>query len=150
MSCSNCHGDNKKLLRLCEKQLVGIVEDTESFFNTVTATALELANNIEKLKETINDSGIVDSKIDDVFLDIENQSNDFIVNLQFFDEFSQRINHVKEAMNYFDQTDNSEDLTSLVLALFATRAESAVVKSVFGVSLAESATDTETMNADLF
>ena len=88
-----------KLFDLCKKQLLSVIDEAgNSILKVTESTSLAVKNSAE-LFEVIEESKINRKNEADLCLRLEESVNQILVNMQFFDEFSQRIEHIMEIID---------------------------------------------------
>ncbi|MEK9823711.1 MAG: hypothetical protein VW840_16205 [Gammaproteobacteria bacterium] len=128
-------------------QLGAVNSDADAFVIDVTTKALSLAGFVNELKESLQESD--SSKVSEILSNLDEVNNQFVISLQFFDEYSQRINHVIDALKLVDDDLEGDALDAAVSNIFATRSEHKVLEAVFGIKR-DAVNDKESANVDLF
>jgi len=139
--------ESERVLQLCEMQLGAVNSDADAFVIDVTTKALSLAGFVHELKESLQESD--SSKVSEILSNLDEVNNQFVISLQFFDEYSQRINHVIDALKLVDDDLEGDALNAAVSNIFATRSEQKVLEAVFGIKR-DAVNDKESANVDLF
>lgn len=130
-----------KLFDLCEMQLISIIYEAESSIAKITESTSQAVKGSAELIEMVGTSASSgDSKLV-LCSNLESSVNDIVVNMQFFDELSQRIEHIMEIVNLIKAESNkegfltnpkdSEDLFNDIKQIFSIRSEFEVVRSIF-------------------
>ncbi|MEQ8408476.1 MAG: hypothetical protein RKH07_09390 [Gammaproteobacteria bacterium] len=130
-----------KLFDLCELQLLSIIKDAEVSIAKITSSTTDAVKNSAELRELIK-SGNGDREKDVVVsAELEERVNEVLVNMQFFDEFSQRIQHIMEIVELIKQESNkegflsdpknSDELFKNIYPIFSMRSEFEVLRKIF-------------------
>ncbi len=130
-----------KLFDLCREQLLSIIDEAgNSILKVTESTSLavkesaELFEVIEESKQNRkNEAGLCSS--------LEASVNNILVNMQFFDELSQRIEHIMEIIDlikvesnregFLSDPQDSKDLFNNIRSIFSIRSEFEVMRSIF-------------------
>ncbi len=130
-----------KLFDLCEKQLLSITDEAAASIVKVTERTSQIVSGSAELSELISDSKRNRQKEANLCAKLESSANDVIVNMQFFDELSQRIEHIQEIVNlikiesgregFLSDPRDSEDLFKNIKNIFSIRSEFEVMRNIF-------------------
>lgn len=140
-----------KLFQLCEQQLLAIISDAEVSIEKIvdsTSTAVtesaELYGRIEKCKE-------LGAEEKDLCAGLEAKVSAILINMQCFDELSQRIQHIREIVRliklesdregFLSDPKSSEELFKDISNIFSIRSEFEVLEKIFPESRKIDASD---------
>jgi hypothetical protein len=130
-----------RLFDLCEKQLLSILEEAgTSIFKVTESTSLAVRESSE-LFQMIEQAEHRRPKETDLCSSMEARINEVIINMQFFDELSQRIEHILEIVDLIKVESNregflsdprdSEELFNNIKSIFSIRSEFEVMRDIF-------------------
>lgn len=128
-----------KLLTLCDKQLAAMLSDAEILMRSITDSSLKATKHVSKIDSADFSSGEdTDNNSED---SMKEQMAKVVESLQFFDVFSQRIDHVRTLINMvisdlravsdLDNEINDEEVAERVRHIFSIQAELDVFEELF-------------------
>ena len=130
-----------KLFDLCEKQLLSIIDEASASIDKVTNSTSLLLRDSDQLCSLLKDSASGRSEEMELSKNLGNNVNMIVVNMQFFDELSQRIEHIKQIVNliklessregFLSDPDDSEDLFNNIKMIFSIKSEFEVMHTIF-------------------
>lgn len=130
-----------KLFDLCEMQLVSIIYEAETSIARVTESTNKAVEESAELIELVEGASSNNPAEPDLCSKLETSVNDIVVNMQFFDELSQRIEHIMEIVNlikiesnkegFLSNPQDSEELFNDIKDIFSIRSEFEVMQSIF-------------------
>lgn len=130
-----------KLFNLCELQLLSIIEQAESSILKVTESTSAALKMSSELSEVVSGSDCNHSNEVELCAELEQRFNLILTNMQFFDEFSQRIEHIKEIVDlikiesdregFLSDEEDSEKLFNEIKNIFSIRTEFEVMRKIF-------------------
>lgn len=133
--------NSDKLFDLCEKQLLSIISEAATSMEKVTsstANALSVSNELGKL---INESAEIMPTETALCANLNDSFSDVVINMQFFDELSQRIEHIMKIVKlikaessregFLSDPQDSEELFDNIKRIFSIRSEFEVMRGIF-------------------
>lgn len=130
-----------KLFDLCEMQLVSIIYEAETSIARVTESTNKAVEESAELIELVESASSNNPAEPDLCSKLETSVNDIVVNMQFFDELSQRIEHIMEIVTlikiesnkegFLSNPQDSEELFNDIKDIFSIRSEFEVMRSIF-------------------
>jgi len=130
-----------KLFDLCEMQLISIIYEAESSISKVTENTSLAVKESAELMQKVEESGTKRQSEADLCSRLESRVNDIVVNMQFFDELSQRIEHIMEIVSlikiesnkegFLSNREDSDELFNNIKNIFSIRSEFEVMRSIF-------------------
>lgn len=140
-----------KLFQLCEQQLLAIISDAEVSIEKIvdsTATAVTESAELYGRIEKCNDLGVEEKEL---CAGLEAKVSAIMINMQCFDELSQRIQHIREIVRliklesdregFLSDPKSSEDLFKDISNIFSIRSEFEVLEKIFPESRKIDASD---------
>jgi len=129
-----------RLFDLCEKQLISVLEEAGASIEKVTNNTSLAVRESTDLFELIEKAGISREEAA-LSSKLETRINEIIVNMQFFDELSQRIEHIMEIVElikiesnregFLSDPRDSEELFDNIKNIFSIRSEFEVMRDIF-------------------
>ncbi len=130
-----------KLFDLCKKQLLSVINEAgNSILKITESTSLAVKDSAE-LFQLIEESKLNRNNEADLCLSLEASVNDILISMQFFDELSQRIEHIMEIVDlikvessregFLSDPQVSKDLFNNIKSIFSIRSEFEVMRSIF-------------------
>src|SRR5690554_2741589 len=98
MRADNNQEARHKLLSLCDKQLEATIRDAEGSIERVTADLRYSIRVISILSDSLSEREDFPAHERGLFALMEKSFNNVLMHLQFFDEFYQRIGHVRKLL----------------------------------------------------
>lgn len=130
-----------KLFDLCEMQLVSIIYEAESSIAKVTESTSKAVEESAELIELVGNPTLNSGGEPELCSKLGTSVNDIVVNMQFFDELSQRIEHIMEIVSlikiesnkegFLSNPQDSEELFNDIKEIFSIRSEFEVMRSIF-------------------
>ncbi|MCH8134402.1 MAG: hypothetical protein IIB77_00315 [Proteobacteria bacterium] len=130
-----------KLFDLCEMQLLSIISDAEVSMSNVMGSTSAVVQASAKLSEIIDDLQLKSKNGADLCSSLEESVNGIMINIQFFDELSQRIEHIMKIIDlirlesnregFLSDPEASEKLFRRIKAIFSIRSEFEVMRNIF-------------------
>lgn len=130
-----------KLFDLCELQLLSIIKDAEVSIEKITSSTTDAVKNSAELRGLIEacSEGRAEELV--VSAELELCVNQILVNMQFFDELSQRIQHIMEIVElikleskregFLSNPKDSDELFKNIYPIFSMRSEFEVLRKIF-------------------
>ncbi len=130
-----------KLFGLCEMQLLSIIKDAEISILKMTNSTKQAVIESAELSVAIEASN-TDRKAEiNLSSNLQSNVNSIFVNMQFFDELSQRIEHIMEIVNlirvessregFLSDPRESEELFHNIRGIFSIKSEFEVMQNIF-------------------
>lgn len=130
-----------KLFELCEQQLLSIIDDAEvSITEIINSTTTAVAES-SVMCERIERSDDMSAEDKAVLLGLQGRVSRILVNMQCFDELSQRIQHIREIVRliklesdregFLSDPKSSEELFRDISKIFSIRSEFEVLQQIF-------------------
>lgn len=130
-----------KLFDLCEMQLISIIYEAESSIAKVTESTSQAVKESAELIEMVGTSALSNDSRPELCSSLGSSVNDIVINMQFFDELSQRIEHIMEIVNlikaesnkegFLSNPQDSEELFNDIKEIFSIKSEFEVMRSIF-------------------
>lgn len=130
-----------KLFDLCEMQLLSIISDAEVSMSNVMGSTSAVVQASAKLSEIIDGLKLKSKNGTDLCSSLEESINGIMINMQFFDELSQRIEHIMKIVDlirlesnregFLSDPEDSEKLFRRIKAIFSIRSEFEVMQNIF-------------------
>lgn len=144
-SDEKCSNENTtmsdKLFDICEKQLLSIIDEAGTSMLKVTEGTSLVVKESAELFKLIGKSQPKRHNEADLCLSLELSIHNMVVNMQFFDELSQRIEHIREIVDliklesnregFLSNPKDSEDLFNKIINIFSIRSEFEVMRMIF-------------------
>ena len=128
-----------KLFDLCEMQLNSIIYDAGCSIKNITESTSGAMKQSAEIVSVVEESK--SQTISELSNGLENRINSIIVNMQFFDELSQRIEHIMETVSlikiesnkegFLSDPKDSEELFNDIKQIFSIRSEFEVMRNIF-------------------
>lgn len=133
--------NSDKLFDLCEKQLLSIIAEAGTSMEKVTNSTATAAYVSDELRQLISDSEDTRPEENELCTKLNDSFSDVVVNMQFFDELSQRIEHIMEIVNlikaessregFLSDPQDSEELFDNIKKIFSIKSEFEVMRTIF-------------------
>lgn len=130
-----------KLFDLCEKQLLSIIDDASTSMLKVTGGTSQVVRESAILFKLILASDTKRQNDIELCLSLEKSINDMVINMQFFDELCQRIEHIMKIVilikiesnkeGFLSNPEDSQDLFDDIRSIFSIRSEFEVMQNIF-------------------
>lgn len=130
-----------KLFDLCEMQLLSIISDAEVSMSHVMENMSAVVRESAELIEIVDGLKPKSKNGADLCSSLEQSINGITINMQFFDELSQRIEHIMKIVDLIRLESNregflsdpkvSEKLFKRIKAIFSIRSEFEVMRNIF-------------------
>lgn len=129
-----------KLFELCERQLLSVIDEAGGSISKITDCTSRIVSDSSNLFESISDFEGCESATSELRGSLEQNVNNIIVNMQFFDELSQRIEHLVKIVGlikiesrregFLSDPEISEELLNDVKSIFSIRSEFEVMHQI--------------------
>ena len=130
-----------KLFGLCEMQLLSIIKDAEISILKMTNSTKQAVIESAELSVAIEASNTDRTTEINLSSNLQSNVNSIFVNMQFFDELSQRIEHIMEIVNlirvessregFLSDPRESEELFHNIRGIFSIKSEFEVMQNIF-------------------
>ena len=130
-----------KLFGICEMQLLSIIKDAEISILKMTNSTKQAVVECAELSAAIEASNSDRKAEIDLSSNLQSNVSSIFVNMQFFDELSQRIEHIMEIVNlireesgregFLSDPRESKELFNNIRGIFSIRSEFEVMRSIF-------------------
>lgn len=130
-----------KLFDLCEMQLLSVISDAEVSMSNVMGSTSAVVRESVKLFDIIDSLNLKSKNGADLCSSLEESINGIMINMQFFDELSQRIEHIMKIVDlirfeskregFLSDPEASEKLFGRIKAIFSIRCEFEVMRKLF-------------------
>ncbi len=130
-----------RLFALCEQQLLSIIEEAGRSIERVTDNAVVAVQESDQLFKLLNESEHSRKVEIKKCSSLEQSVNEILTSLQFFDELSQRMEHILKIVDlikiqsdkegFLSDPQNSEVLLNNIKKIFSIQSEFEVMKNIF-------------------
>jgi len=130
-----------KLFGICEMQLLSIIKDAEISILKMTNSTKQAVIESAELSVAIEASNTDRTTEINLSSNLQSNVNSIFVNMQFFDELSQRIEHIMEIVNlirvessregFLSDPRESEELFHNIRGIFSIKSEFEVMQNIF-------------------